>query len=621
MITSTLGSVQTPQSLANIVVQLAFRHYLLQIGSKPPNFDTTSIFTFFSKLESKLEDRFRMVKILDLGMGKGSFLLSAGAIMERALAAKYRSPERDMAKIRKNILIRNLWGVDGDKECVNDCRQNLRTWIGGDIGEITTHIIEKTRIGNALVGRTSAKKDNFPYSVGQIQSENLPCFHWDEEFPTVFSFKPPGFDIILCNPPYVTKTLTPESIRIYRSLYGQMFVNRFNLYHLFFARVKDLMNPQGIAVFLTANSVLTDKYSLKLRKFLKRSFRILSLTDFVSRNLFPKILQGVCIIALGSKDGQKASYSPSLAQVLQTFDATTFHAGKFKWGTIPEPHLYFQGKIIPSPDKNNLRILHYLQKTCVPARKQFKIQSGEIRPADAKIRPFYFKEFPQDQDQLAFEPVLNGKNVGPFLVNLSKKRPKSRWFQPPAGKDENPIFRSQHAFMERIVFQRITAREQLRRLVTAMIARDHLSHHPVWVENNLNYLLLPSSKKVFTAEFLLGIFNSLLLNWYLHQINLTAAVPPSDIGLLPIPLKQNLEVSLISQIESTVVQITKQLKTADSMQERLRFLCPVCGGHNSIEHLRKSLDKLVFQLYRLSLVDQTLITNQMVELHTYFGHH
>ncbi|MFW9777452.1 MAG: Eco57I restriction-modification methylase domain-containing protein [Candidatus Heimdallarchaeota archaeon] len=621
MATSTLGGVQTPRPLANIVVQLAFRHYLKQIGPKSPNFDTTRKIPFFSKLGSKMEDHLRMAKILDLGMGKGSFLLSAGAILERMFTTKLRNPKHDLAKIRKDILIRNLWGVDGNKERVNDCRQNLTAWIGSDIGEVAAHLMEKTKIGNVLIGRTAAKTDNISHSFGQIDSDYPASFHWDEEFPTVFNQKNPGFDIIICNPPYVTKKLSPESIRVYRSLYGQMLFNRFNLYHLFFARMKDLMNPQGIAVFLTANSVLTDKYSLNLRKFLKESFEILGLVDFVSRNLFPKILQGVCIIALGFKDGQKRSSSPPLTQVFQTFDANTFHTGKFKCGAIREPHLFFQGKIIPSPDKNSFRILRYLQKTCVPARKLFKIQSGEIRPADPKIRPFYFRGFPQDCKPFAFDPVLNGKNVGPFLVNLSKSRPKSRWFQPPLVKGENPIFRSQHAFMERIVFQRITAREQLRRLVAAMIDRDHLSRHPVWVENNLNYLLLPSHKEEFTAEFLLGIFNSILLNWYLHQINLTAAVPPSDIGLLPLPSRQNLDVSLISQIENTVIQITKQLKKVDSGQQRLGNLCPVCRGHNSIEQLRESLDRLVFQLYGLSLSDQTLVTSQMGELHTYFGHH
>jgi hypothetical protein len=621
MKSSANGSVQTPRSLAEIVVQLAFRHYLNRVGFKSQNTENSGNPLLIPELSPREEERFRKVRILDLGIGNGSFLLCAASSLEATFASKSRESEHHRVKNRRNILVRNLWGVDNDIESVNDCRQNLRTWIGSSNGEISSHLLAKIKSGNALVGRVHAKDNQIFNLFNVVQKESPSIFHWYEEYPNIFSHQHPGFDIILCNPPYVTKNLDPETIRLYRSLYGKLFVNRFNLYHLFFARVKELLAPHGIAVFLTANSVLTDQYSKKLRNFVKQSFSILNIVDFVSRNLFPKVLQGVCIVSLGLRNDLRSSNSPSQADVFQTFNASTFHNGKFRHGTIPDSHLFFQGKIISNPNRQNVRILKYLQKKSDPVKKLFDVQSGEIRPADSKIRPLYFKALPKNEENRIFNPILNGKNTGPFLINLSRTRPKARWFQRPAAEDKNPIFRAQHAFTERIVFQRITAREQLRRLVAARIDQDHLSLHPVWVENNLNYIRLPSPKWAFSTEVLLGIFNSLLLNWFLHQINLTAAVPPSDLGLLPIPSQDSLDLSLASHIESVVIEITKQLSTVDSVQQRLIALCPTCKGPANIEHLRNTLDTLVFQLYDLPVSDQTVVTNQMTELHNYFGHH
>lgn len=617
MQTTSYGSVQTPRSLAEIVVQIGFWHYLSQNGFTSTALEASSGLPLIPELSHTEEKRFRKVRILDLGIGNGGFLLLAAASLEATHNIKSRETEQSFADIRKNILRNNLWGIDNDPVAVHDCRQNLRDWINDETKEITTHLSEKIKVGNALVGRTHVRDMQIPNFSDLVQKGNPQLFHWEEEFPEVFGHKPQGFDIIICNPPYVTKNLAPETIRLYRSLYGQIFVNRFNLYHLFLARVKDLMAPNGVAVFLTANSFLTDQYSAKLRKFLEKSFTILSIVDFVSRTLFPKILQGVCIVSLR----QKLTTSQSVTEVFQTFDANTFRKNIFGHGTIPHSHLFFQGKLIPSPNQRTIEILRFLQETCVPLKEIFSIQSGEIRPADSKIRPLYFRTLPLEEKQSIFDPILNGKNTAPFLINLSKTRPKSRWFLRPASEDKHPIFRSQHAFTERLVFQRITAREQLRRLVAARIDQNHLSLHPVWVENNLNYIRLPSPKRAFSSEVLLGIFNSLLLNWFLHQINLTAAVPPSDLGLLPLPPQDGWDKSLASQIEEVVLELKKQLLTISSSQKRLLALCPVCTGDLHIEHLRQALDTLVFQLYQLHPSQQTIVSDQMIELHNFFGSH
>lgn len=624
----TMGVFYTPNLLAQFVVWSAFQQYLQQ--RLPSNqwseiFKKSFVVDFFKEplphsLRMQIHEQIKDIKILDLGVGNGAFLAAAGKFLEVI------HPSLDSTKqieLKQKILQKNLHGVDNNPQAIQECKNNLLKWIYGGknpnkkLKMVQQKSEEKIRLGNVLLGNTTSNIQDL-----ELLNTEKRVFHWNQEFPTIFNGNGSGFDLILCNPPYVTKGISPEDNHLYRKLYRkQLFVNRFNLYHLFFARVHDLLAPTGTTVFLTSNSVLTDVYSHKVRSYLKTHFFIENIVDFVSRTqIFPKVLQGTCILIMCKKNGPRKQKT----RIIRVFDMKSLIENDFIDGYILTKEIFQLRKIIPSPYLKTFEILNHLYRKSIQLKELYKIQSGEIRPADKKIRPYYFKEIPKNLKSSDFEIVLNGKNVSPYLINLKENRYKARWYKK-TEQAKNCIFRERHALIPRIVFQRITAREQLRRIISGKINKEDLkTNKRIWVENNVNYILITPdfpTDWLVSAEALLGIFNSLLINWHIHQINLTAAVPPSDLGSFPLPRKNSKNYDLLQTLHQKVLLIKKHLQTCSSSSEILKKLCPICTLSGKVNELQLEIDDLVFQLYEIPNIYRKEITNQLTQHHQYFNHH
>ncbi|MFX0013118.1 MAG: Eco57I restriction-modification methylase domain-containing protein [Promethearchaeota archaeon] len=633
----SLGTYYTPTILAQFVVWSAFQQFFHQrlpkklllkflsqvTASKIPK-DTINYST-----RLQMQELIKDIKILDLGVGNGVFLLEAGKFLEAI-----HCNSSDSTDVRFQIIQNNLHGVDFNPKAIHTCQKELKKWLLGQnesnltqnkLKEVQNTLNHQIRHGNVLLGST--KPEDQKRFLELLQKEELSInenqfFHWYKEFPRIFNHENKGFNLVLCNPPYVTKDISSKDNQIYRQLYQkQIFINRFNLYHLFLTRVNELLTSDGIATFLTSNSVLTDYYSVEVRKFLLSQFHLREVVDFVSRtHIFPNVLQGTCLLVLQKKKGGEEKEQ---THIIRTCNIEELVLGEITEGDISTPLLLFQDKIIPSPYPKTFEIIRLIRKNSICLKDVYKIQSGEIRPADSKIRPFYYKKILEKDNISNFEIVLNGKNVHPFIINLSENRHKPRWYLQPSSMD-NTIFRKKHANTPRIVFQRITAREQLRRVVSGLISEDHLkTHNRIWVENNLNYFLLDcnSTSIYVSTNLLLGIFNSLLINWFIHQINLTAAVPPADIGLIPLPRLNPLKNDICTSIEEEVSSLSKSLEQFSSSKEIFLQLCPFCTEKGKISELCCSLDDLIFELYRLPDLFKKEVIKQLETHHKYFNHH
>ncbi|MFW9906203.1 MAG: Eco57I restriction-modification methylase domain-containing protein [Candidatus Thorarchaeota archaeon] len=625
----SFGIFYTPILLAKFVVWSAFQQFFEK--KLPSNlwlelFRQNFTSNFFKEpltqsLREQISTHIKGIKILDLGVGDGAFLVAAGKFLE---AVHPNLDSTELPEFKLEILQKNLHGVDNNPEAIHSSRINILNWIteGQECYELKKSVEgalkQKIRLGNVLLGNVVP---NTRYS--DLMNDEMRVFHWYKEFPDIFNDNRVGFDLILCNPPYVTKDISREDNYLYRRMYRkQLFVNRLNLYHLFFVRVYDLLTPNGMTVFLTSNSILTDKYSQRVRIFLNTHFIIEKIVDFVSRSkIFSNVLQGTCILVMRKKNGIQEHKT----RIIRTFDMKSLIQDDFINEYIPFSKLFQIKKIIPSPYQRTFEILNYLHKNSVQLKDTFRVQSGEIRPADKKIRPYYYKNVkPSNLKSSNLNIVLNGKNVSPYIINLKESRQKPRWYKKPK-KAEDQLFREKHASIPRIVFQRITAREQLRRIIAGNISKQDLkANKQIWVENNVNYISLTPdfpTNWLVSVEALLGIFNSLLINWYIHQINLTAAVPPSDLGCFPLPRK-NAEIhNKLKILHQKVLLITQYLQTCSSSSEILKHLCPFCTISGKFNQLQSEIDNLVFELYEIPIIYQQEIKKQLSQHHQYFNHH
>ena len=102
---------------------------------------------------------------------------------------------------------------------------------------------------------------------------------------------------------------------------------------------------------------------------------------------------------------------------------------------------------------------------------------------------------------------MHGDNIYSFYIDFSKDRKDAMWYKPPRDR----LYRDNHSTRKRIVMQRISNMKLERRIKSAFLSP---TDNPIYVENGANYILLDKAKKEYTADYLIGLLNSSLINYY-----------------------------------------------------------------------------------------------------------
>ena len=137
-------------------------------------------------------------------------------------------------------------------------------------------------------------------------------FHWELEFPEIF-FAPSqangqdvqlnpngGFDAVVGNPPY--DVINDD---VYKQIYSASIYGRINLYGLFIHGVLYLISNRGIIGFINPKTLLTDKYFINLRRFLKENTSIIEIVNLLDRyNTFENVIQACIITIFTIKDNK-----------------------------------------------------------------------------------------------------------------------------------------------------------------------------------------------------------------------------------------------------------------------------------------------------------------------------
>jgi hypothetical protein len=293
------------------------------------------------------------LKILDPACGSGSFLLGAydvliewhiqyyqstvnsqqSAVNRRASDAYYRDEDgrvRLTAKLKRQILLNNLFGVDIDPQAVEVTRLSLSLKALEDTRSAEAHH-ERTLFNQTLLPDLSANIQCGNSLIGadylcvdDAELKKVKPFDWARAFPSVFGDEKPersletfqvsdarGFDAVIGNPPYLR-------IQGLQEFYGgqiehlaksyQSAVKRFDLYLLFIERGFRILSTRGRLGFICPHKFINSDFGSGLRNFLLANSALETIISFGNNLIFDQATTYTCLLFLQKNQATEFCY-------------------------------------------------------------------------------------------------------------------------------------------------------------------------------------------------------------------------------------------------------------------------------------------------------------------------
>jgi len=267
------------------------------------------------------------LKILDPACGSGSFLLGAYEALidwhkdyfaragkeKRDRESFYRDESgqiRLTAKLKRDILKNNLFGVDIDPQAVEVTRFSLSLKALEDLreGELTEErsLFHQTVLpdlggniknGNSLIGTD--------YFAGQMFTDTKELtrvnpFDWKAEFKEIMENG--GFDAIISNPPYiriqVMKEWAPLEVEIYKELYQSAKAGNYDIYVVFVEKALSLLNEHGRMGFILPHKFFNSQYGAALRGLIADGKNLGKVIHFGDQQIFDGATTYTCLLFL-----------------------------------------------------------------------------------------------------------------------------------------------------------------------------------------------------------------------------------------------------------------------------------------------------------------------------------
>lgn len=253
------------------------------------------------------------IKILDPACGSGSFLLGAYSKLidwhkdyfERAGKEKrdresfYKDESgqiRLTAKLKRDILKNNLFGVDIDPQAVEVTRFSLSLKALEDLreGELTEErslfhqtvlpdLSANIKNGNSLIGNN--------YSLIPMERVEAKAFDWNSEFKGIMDDG--GFDCVIGNPPWGAE-LDSASQKYFHSNFEVGKTSTLDTYSLFIEKSMQHLKENGLLGYITPDTFLRKDELINTRKFLLENTSIVELIE--SGPVFSQVRDTWCLI-------------------------------------------------------------------------------------------------------------------------------------------------------------------------------------------------------------------------------------------------------------------------------------------------------------------------------------
>ena len=234
---------------------------------------------------SKYYDFLSNVKVVDPACGSGAFLVY---VFDYLLAEHQRIGSilglnkglADFSQVYKNILTRNIYGVDLNDESVEITKLSL--WLkSAQKGKKLTALDGNIKCGNSLI--------DDPNIAGNKS------FDWQQEFADIF--KNGGFDVVVGNPPYVNaRTMDTVDRKYLNNTYSEL-QGSYDLYVAFLLKAHRLLKQNGRYGWIIPNKLLIADYAKKVlqeleEKSLETIVNVSKIPVFNGVGVYPIIITG-----------------------------------------------------------------------------------------------------------------------------------------------------------------------------------------------------------------------------------------------------------------------------------------------------------------------------------------
>jgi len=565
-------------------------------------------------LEKKTPQQVQKLKILDPACGSGSFLIGAYQYLldwhrewyeqndpeKWAKSRKtrlYRGSGGDWRLTtdeRKRILLNNIYGVDIDPQAVEVTKLSLLLKVLEGENEQTLSLQYKLfhqralpdlssniKCGNSLIGPDfyeGKQMDMFD----EEERYRINVFDWNVEFPEIM--KNGGFDAVIGNPPYGATMSQNENSFLLNIFNFQEY--QLDTYMMFIEKGLELTKKRGLFGMIIPNTWLLNLQNKKIRKYLFGSTQIKEIVHYC-KSVFPKATVDTEIIIIKKEN-------PQINQKVKITIINKKDKGINKYSFSQKRWQLYEGdpvNIFERPEwiklADKLRKINILSNLCFITQGAKPFQVGKGKPVQTRNivneKPFV-SELRRDS---TFRPLLRGSLIQKYYINWNN----DYWISFGDWLAE-PRYSAHYDAKEKIVIRQ-----------TGDLLVATLDDMQFIVRDNL-YTIIPRDINI-NLRYILGLLNSLLLNWYYQKIinpekgEALAQVKRGHLARLPIVIPD-----FLNKVEKS--HHDRLVKLVETMLSLHKDLAKEKTAHDKeviqrqIYATDKQIDKLVYELYGLT---------------------
>jgi len=467
------------------------------------------------------------LKILDPACGSGSFLLGAYSALIRWHEAYYSDKERLTqrdheaayydsdgrvrltARLKRQILLNNLYGVDIDAQAVEVTRFSLSLKALEDTRRaelyeertlfrqtVLPDLRQNIKCGNSLIGPD--------YFTGQMFTDHAELlrvnpFDWGTEFSQIMAAG--GFDAVIGNPPYVfTRNegfTESEKAYFYKHFLHQSV--QLNTFGLFTEQVFRLLREGGSMGFITPNNWLTIDTFAPLREFIISKTGNLSII-----NILDRVFEAANVdtaITLCSK------VNPSTLKVAEMQDKLITNSHEVSLGLIKPPAYIIQISLLK--DSKSQLILDKIERQAKGLGELCTVSTGLKAYQIGKGKPSQTQREKANRVFHNIKPI--NKTYGRYLNGIDVRRYQIEW---------SGTYLSYGDWLAEP--RKSVPFKGPRILVRQIPSKPPYLVHGIFTDeqfyNDINSMVVFSPTSEYSLNYFLGLINSRLLSFWFQKM-------------------------------------------------------------------------------------------------------